>query len=501
MNHFTRLVLALSCLPAISPALAQHAPITEDELREHITVLASDEFEGRGPGTRGENLSIDYIARQWAGFGLVSGTEDPDHRWFQPVPLVERNPWAFSAQFARGGKALKLPADRIQLVGRDAANQARGGLIFVGYGADADGKVIADVRGKIAIMMTGQPDFAPDENYPARAERAVALADAGAEAVISVLGPQFSWAAVQNSLKRGATSLGDADRDAAITGFMAGDYAAMLFEGAGSDLAMLQQAAANPEFSGVDLPVSAEFMATSTVRRFDSHNVIGKLPGRIPGSGAVVLTGHWDHLGICRDESHDDRICNGAIDNASGIAVMTAMAKRLAEGPSLDRDVYFIATTAEERGLLGARHYAAHPAFPLENIVVLLNIDTIAVHQAGAPSAIIGRGTSPLAEEIDKVAAEMGRTVELSEDANSFLRRQDGWEFTKKGVPAFMVGGSFADLDFLQNFLGEDYHQPSDEVNDRLVLSGAREDAELHLALVRHFADSQKYPVPATRAR
>ena len=201
--------------------------------------------------------------------------------------------------------------------------------------------------------------------------------------------------------------------------------------------------------------------------------------------------GHWDHLGICRPDDAD-KICNGAVDNASGIAVLTEVARELARKRG-DRDIYFVATTAEESGLLGAYALADNPPVPLDDIVIALNVDTIAVAPRGEKVAIIGRGKTSLDPLIEAVAIKSKRRIEKSTESNALMRRQDGWALLEKGVPSLMVSGSFADMDRMQKFLGSDYHGPDDEVNDHLELGGATEDADLHVELGRYFSSTKKY--------
>ena len=272
-----------------------------------------------------------------------------------------------------------------------------------------------------------------------------------------------------------------------------GAFANELFRAAGKKRRSLQKSAEKPGFTAIDLPVTATLQVTSEVTKFASYNLIGKLRGTKPGSGAVLMLGHWDHLGICREETAKDRICNGAVDNASGIAVLIETAKTLAAGPPSDRDIYFMATTAEEQGLLGAYAYADDPNIPLEDIVIALNIDTVAIAPRGAKVAIIGRGQTGLDSIIDAIAVDMGRSVETGKESNAFIQRQDGWALAAKGVPVLMVGGSFADVSLLEAFMDGAYHGPDDEATDTLELGGAAQDADLHIALARYFADISKY--------
>lgn len=203
--------------------------------------------------------------------------------------------------------------------------------------------------------------------------------------------------------------------------------------------------------------------------------------------------GHWDHLGICAPEGEADRICNGAVDNASGIAVMIEVAKRLGQGQRPDRDIYFLATTAEERGLLGAYYFADNPVVPLTDITVALNIDTIAIAPRGTPVATIGRGSAPHDAVVADVVAKLGRKLDTDGEADAFVQRQDGWAFGAKGVTSLMVGGSFSDMTLLQAFLNGDYHGPGDQPGKPYPLSGAAEDADLHVALARAFGSLKRW--------
>jgi Zn-dependent M28 family amino/carboxypeptidase len=205
---------------------------------------------------------------------------------------------------------------------------------------------------------------------------------------------------------------------------------------------------------------------------------------------------HWDHFGICRAEGEPDRICNGAVDNASGIAAMIEVAGHLARGRRPARDILFLATTAEEVGLLGAEEFVGRPTVPLASIAAVVNLDTIAIHRAGSPVAVIGRGTAPLDAAIDATIAAEGRRLDSDTEANGFLRRQDGWAFTRRGVPAVLVGGSFSDMALLNAFLEGAYHAPEDEVGPNLVLEGAAEDADLMVALARRLGEPTLYRRP-----
>jgi hypothetical protein len=464
--------------------------VREDDLRPHIQILASDAFEGREPGTAGEQKTLDYLKKAWSKAGLKPGGENGD--WLEPVKLVRRGPKQHAATFFVKGEKIRFASDEMILVGREANYQARKlPLVFVGHGVDKDGKAPADVSGKAVFMLADPADFLPDNMRSGRARREALIA-AGAEAVISIAGEQLDYPVFRRLLMTRPISLESRERRAQIEGAVSAKFMVALVTAGGGDWDKLRIAAKMQDFGARLLGVTADFDVQTDVNRFDSYNFVGKLPGRKPESGAVLFMGHWDHLGICRPEGDKDRICNGAVDNASGIAVLTEVARQMSRG-KYDRDVYFLATTAEESGLLGAQSFVDNPFVPLDKIVIALNIDTIAVAKRGAKVSIIGRGTTSLEPLIENIARKAKRKIESSNDANSFLQRQDGWILTQKGVPALMVGGAFADMDLLERFLGSLYHGPDDEYDKANELAGAAEDATLHILLGQYFANAKKY--------
>ena len=227
-----------------------------------------------------------------------------------------------------------------------------------------------------------------------------------------------------------------------------------------------------------------------------SHNVVGVARGRKPDGKVVVLMAHWDHLGICAPKAAD-RICNGAVDNASGVAAIIAVAERVV-GMGLDRDIWFVATGAEEWGLLGARAFADKPPVPLANIVAGFNLDTIAIASAGEKVAMVAQPNSRLEAVVREAARAMGRAWDGDRQADDFLRRQDGWALAERGVPMVMAGGSFSNPVLVKRFIAGGYHGPGDELRPDTDLGGAVDDSNLHLELVRRAA-SRKFSPPLAR--
>jgi Peptidase family M28 len=503
-------IIALLACVALLPAMPVAAKsksadiVTEAQLRAHIAVLASDEFEGRDPGTPGEVKTTDYIIRQWEDAGLKPAykidTDAPS--WLQPVELTSFRPQ--SAKMTLRGKGKALTIDPANIVLRSPSNTAtiRGAAaLFVNYGIDANGNVPADISGKILFVLFADPPEAKmiqkgGTGFRARREK---LLNAGAAAVIGLIGYDVPWDQIKASMQNAQMSLtapgAPSTAGQRINGLMNLDEGNKLFAASGLNLPEIMKLPDGLSAKPVAMPVTIDLDVQTENRQFTSYNVLGYLPAAKPTTETILIMGHWDHLGLCRPEGAEDRICNGAVDNASGIAVMIEVAKRLGKDKAMDRNILFFATTAEERGLLGAFSFAGNPpaGFPLNGIVAALNIDTIAIADRGAPVAIIGRGTTNLDQAIDKVAKKLGRKIDSDLEANAFIQRQDGWALASKKVPTAMIGGSFSDLNKLEAFLGTTYHGPEDELVDNIPLGGAAEDADLHVALVRYLANRKTW--------
>jgi hypothetical protein len=499
-RRFTYLLTAIVALAGTAPALAQTAaPITEADLRRHVEVLASDAFEGRKPGTAGEQLTTDYIVKELTARGVQPGAGQG--QWLQPVRLVERGAARHELRFTRGGRALAVPPDAVVLTGRDAQARIKGApVIFAGHGAVMPDRGInqlagANFKGAIALVLYEGPQV---EGFPSFTKRMEALSAAGAVAVIGIVGPDLPWAQIRRMSAGGTVQLDQPGLPAAF-GAMSWEGATALAKGAGSDLERLVNDQPGSSFRSVTLPIRADLDVTAAVRRFTSNNVIGRIPGTSGGSESIVLLGHWDHLGICRPEGEADRICNGAVDNASGISALIEAAGRLASGEKPKRDVLILATTAEEMGLLGAETFARTPPAPRGSIVAGINVDTLAVAPAGTPVAVIG-GTPEMDLVIGRVALGLGRKLDADREADIMATRQDGWALTSNGIPTFMAVGNASDMGLLRKFLSASYHGPEDEAVATIEYGGAVEDANLLVALARAFADPAQYSAPAPAA-
>ncbi|MEZ5736738.1 MAG: M28 family peptidase [Novosphingobium sp.] len=474
------------CLPGAAQARGRDRAL-EARLMEHITVLASDAFEGREPGTEGEARTLRYLGKQWFDIGLVSGTNDPGNEWFAPVMLVERVPSASTAQFKRNGRRLTLAQDEVLMLTSGNRSLVRDApVLFVGK---ADGEIPdrTELAGRVALLLDGGREDSDRQN---------ALLAGGASAVLTVLDGDRTLENVAARRRRSGYALVQDATGGDLEGFVTSQGMERLLRGSGVTLESLEQAAVRQTFVPRPLSMSASLEATTRETTIRTHNLIGKLPGRRPGTGAVLFVAHWDHFGICAELPAEDIICNGAIDNASGLAALTEVARRLARGPRLDRDIYFLATTAEELGLLGAHAFAEDPPLPLSQIVAAFNIDSDAIAPRGTPLAIVGRGMTGLDEQIAAVAKRERRRLVDSDAANAYVRRQDGWALLQHDIPAVLVSSAYGDIRRMEAFFESDYHRPSDDLKHKIQLGGAAEDVAFHVALARWFADVRRVPPP-----
>jgi len=528
-----------SAAPSPTPAAAADLKpaldsINSDDLLRHIKTLSSDEFEGRGPGTRGEELSVKYITEQFQKLGLKPG--NPDGTYVQKVPLAgfKAEP---EASFKAGGKELKLEnlKDYVAVSRRyeEQVNVDDSDVVFVGYGVSApeygwDDYKGLDVKGKTIVMLINDPAV-PAPNNPAELDPNVFKGKAmtyygrwtykfeeasrrGAAAAIIVheTGPAgYKFNVVSDSWGRENFDIVSPDKNAGRVGvesWITLDKAKELFAAAGQNFDALHKAATTKEFKPVALNAKATFHVKNTLRTIDSQNVVAKLEGSDPAlkNEYVVYSAHWDHLGK-NDQAQGDQIFNGAIDNASGVATVLEIAEGFTKlQPAPRRSVIFLMVTAEEKGLLGAKYYAEHPLYPLNKTLANINID--GVNQWGHTSdvTLIGLGNSTLDDVAREAAqAQGGRTLTPdAEPEKGFFYRSDHFEFAKQGVPALdpdpgvkYVG---KDPDFAKKKRDEyeenDYHSPSDEVKPDWDLSGAVEDAQLLLSVGYKVLQGDKYP-------
>ncbi|KUO49582.1 MAG: hypothetical protein APF82_04495 [Sphingomonadales bacterium BRH_c42] len=470
---------ACSSTGSLSDSKADFTSI-ESNMRGHITRLASEEFGGRRPGTDGEALTLDYIEGELSRAGYVSGTNDPGNFWRSPVPLVRTMPVSSRIEFRVGRKRTVLPtAQAAAFTGGRRALIEGGEILFVGKQSASVSD--EEVRGRIALMLSE-----PGQS-PARRET---LFGKGAAAIITVVDDQQSIDQVREFWENEQLGLVSEEQDQ-LAGFASAEAMEAAL-GAKKWQALLASAEA-PDFAPTVLDATGTIEAVSERRQITSHNLIGRLPGTKPGSGAILLLAHWDHFGQCGDESLEDRLCNGAVDNASGVALMLELARRLASKGQHDRDIYVLATSAEEWGLLGTKAFAENPPLPLESVVAAFNFDTVALAGRGAPVGFVGEGKTPLDAVILDAITRSRREVGDRELADQFLQRQDGWILLQKGVPAVVLSSALGSREVVDPYLTTRYHRPSDDI-DGIELGGAVDDLLLHESLIRRLASIARYP-------
>lgn len=491
--------LAASALILASCSAPAQA-ISADSLRRHIDVLAGDDFEGREPGTAGEQKTIAYIARQMQSSGLEPA--GPLNSWYQPLEVTVRRPGDQTSVWqvkGKRGERVELDRDGLILIGRSPRETlAAAPVVFAGHGAVIPAKGVdqtagSDLKGAVVLILYESP---ATPGFPAYAERVEAVAARGAAAVIGIVGGELPWPVVQRLYDAGQKRLA-VTSPAPIQGAISQAAAERLVRAAGGDLFRLLDSP-GPSFTPVTLRLKATFDVATAIETIPTHNVLGRLRGTGGTGESLVYLAHWDHLGLCAPEERD-RICNGAVDNASGVAALLEIAHTLASGPRPKRDVLFLATTSEEMGLLGAEYFAVRPVVPLPSIVAAINMDTLAIAPRGSEVAVMGRGRPGLDALIDRTVAEAGRTLDGDREADAYVERQDGWALARAGVPAIVIGGTFSNMKRLGTFLAGPYHSPADNPGPGLVLDGAAEDADLMLALGRKLADPAQYPSPAGR--
>ncbi len=514
----------------LQPALEA---ITPDGLLAHIKILASDEFEGRAPGTKGEELSVRYIADQFKQIGLKPG--NPDGTYTQEVPLagIKSEP---KMSFTVRDKTidLKYPNDFVASSARlePEIKIDNSDVIFVGYGIVApeygwDDYKNVDVRGKTILMLINDPPIPDpkdsskldDKRFKGKAMtyygrwtykyEIAAKKGAAAAIIIHETEPAaYPYSVVKTSWAKENYEIDAPDKNIEAVkarSWITLDAAKKLLADCGQDFDALKRSSLTKAFRPVPLDAKANIDIQQQLRSFKSHNVIGKLDGSDPKlqDEYVIYTAHWDHLGR-HAELQGDQIFNGAIDNASGVGSLIELAAAFPKlNPPPERSVLFMATTAEEAGLLGAKFYAEHPLYPLEKTLADINIDTVNPWGKTRDIEDLSDNNSTLDDLLAAAAKRNGRvmTPNSQPEKGSFYRA-DHFEFSKLGVPALYTGGG-KDLigkpgGFGQqkkdDYTARHYHQVSDEVNPEWDLAGAVQDIQLLFEVGYQVANGNKFP-------
>lgn len=443
-----------------------------------IEVLASDEFGGRKPGTPGGARTVSYLISRMQAIGLQSGTNDPGSAWRAPVELVSTQPLDHQITVRTSGRTSTLPLSASAAYSLSSRVLIDGvEVIFVGDGSRVP--PVDEITGRIVVVTQARSDAGLRDRMFA----------ANPAAVLTVLPDEAALEGARAEFERERVLLANATTDQLSAFVTESAFARSLSPG---EWDRLVRAAQLPEFRYELMETTIAIDVHSSRREFTSFNVIGLIPGQLQGAGAVVLMAHWDHLGECAPRTPDP-ICNGAVDNASGLALMLELAGRLkAKGP-FDRDIYLIATTAEEVGLLGAKAFVQSPALPLESIAAAFNFDSVAVAPAGGNFGLVGEGKTSLDSVIEQAVRESGKELGNRGFAASFEQRHDGFVLLERGVPSVLVSTAFGSEIVLGPYLANRYHRPGDEVG-ALQMGGAVDDLLLHETLVTRIASTLAYP-------
>jgi Zn-dependent M28 family amino/carboxypeptidase len=507
--------------------------ITANELTQHTRVLSGDEYEGRGPGTKGEELTVKYLTEQYQRIGLKPG--NPDGTFIQKVPLVGFT-GVPSASFTVGGKQINLtfPQDYVAVSRRfvPESKAENSDMVFVGYGVVApeygwDDYKGLDVRGKTIVILINDPQV-PDSADSSKLDdkmfkgkamtyygrwtykyEIAAQKGAAAAIIIHETGPAgYPYEVVSGSWSRENFDIQTPDRNmgrAAVESWITTDRAKELFTASGQDFDALKKAAISKDFKPVVLNAKANMTVKNTIREINSNNVIGKLEGADPTlkNEYVIYTAHWDHLG--RDPKlTGDQIFNGALDNASGTAALIEIAEaftKLATPPK--RSILFLAVTAEEKGLLGAKYYAENPLYPLNKTLANINMDGVNQWGRTTDVTMVGDDNSTLIDLLREAATAQRRVVNPDpESEKGFYYRSDHFEFAKQGVPALYTDAGInyegKDSAFSKQkrdeYTSKDYHKVSDEIKPDWDLTGAVDDAQLLTVIGYRVAQGDKYP-------
>ena len=527
-------MLALAwCMPLYAADVAGvQGPIRPTALMEHTRVLSSDAFEGRGIGSVGEAWTVDYLTAQFKAMGLQPG--NPDGSYLQKVPMVGISG---RPQLQLGGCAanlkLQAPMDYVAFSTqtKPVVETKASDLVFVGYGVVApeygwDDYKDVDVRGKTIVMLINDPAI-PDPKDPSKLDATmfkgqamtyygrwtykyeIAAAKGAAAAIIihETIPAAYPYIVVVTSNTRENFGLRHADGHASevpVRSWMRLEPAQELFRSCGQDLVALKQAALRRDFKPVALAGHASFSLEQTLRNVDTVNVAAKLDGvdAKRKDEWLIYSAHWDHLG-----KQGDAIYHGASDNAAGTAALLELAQAFSadakRGKKPGRSVLFLATTAEESGLLGAAWYATNPLYPLEKTVADINIDGINTFGPTRSVSITGAGHSTLDGMVRDAASAQGRTIEPeSRPEYGGFFRADQFEFARAGLPGLYLSGgndyvgkpaNFG-LNRRDQYTANDYHKPSDVIKDDWDLSGGAQDMDLLYFIGRRLADGSEYP-------
>jgi Zn-dependent M28 family amino/carboxypeptidase len=515
--------VAVDALPQVTvPALSEAT--MKDVTRE----LSLDSYEGRAPGSVGEEKTVAYLIAKYKAAGLEPGNNGS---WTQDVPLIEITAKNVSALTIadRSGKAMSFGYGNEYVIGSyretPKTDIKQSEMVFVGHGIVAPEKgwndyAGVDVKGKTVVVMVNDPDFENEgldgpfggkamTYYGRWTYKFEEAARQGAAAVLIIhdtAPAAYGWNVVNSSWTGTqflAQSKDGGKSQTKANGWIQKSVAKEIFAAAGQNLDKQMAAAKQKGFKAVPLNLTASMNFENDIARKASKNVIGVMKGTKRPDEYVLYTAHWDHLGRCTAAPDGDDICNGAVDNATGTAALVALAEGFAKAGAPDRSVVFLAVTAEESGLLGSKFYAENPIFPLSQTVGGVNMDAFSMSGPAKNLTVIGKGKSQLDLYLEAAAKSEGRTPESEPTPEKgFYYRSDHFSFAKLGVPMvyfeggddLVTGGKAAAMAAAEDYEKNRYHAPGDEFDEKWDWSGVMSDLKLYYRIGRMLAMTDAWP-------
>jgi len=526
-------VAVLAALLGTAAAAAAAPQVDMKRMAEISRTLASDAFQGRAPGTPGEDRTIPYLIAQFKAAGLEPAGENGG--WTQEVPMIRTQLGTPERVLVtQGGTTtpLRYPDDIYMSTVRatDAVKIVNAPMVFVGYGVSApergwDDFKGVDLRGKVAVMLVNDPDFEATTGEPVEGkfggktmtfygrwvykyEEAARRGAIAALVVHDTEGAGYPWTVVKSPAGEGYNVVlpAGAQQPVLLQGWIQQNVAADLLKRAGYELATVKREARTAAFKPIDLKATLSVDAPVKLTRLTSHNVLGKLTGSKYPDETISYGGHWDAYGIGPADAQGRTIKPGAADDALGLAAMIENARLFAAGPRPQRTLVFAAWTAEERGLLGSEYYAQHPLFPMEKMVANLTFDTLQWNGPVKDAVVVGQGQSEMEDFLAAAAKAQGRYVTAeNHPERGLFYRADHFSFAKRGVPVLLDmalagaydmvdGGRPAGEKWLSSFTSNCYHQTCDAWSPGWDLRGAAQEADMFYAIGKRLANSRDWP-------
>ena len=527
----TRLFAAAIAIALAAPLPAAAQDFSVERIDQHIRTLSDDWFEGRAPGTPGEDKTVAYLSGAFASIGLQPGGDlrsDGTRAWTQDVILnrstMVDDPLLF---IDIGGERVAMVQDQDLAVRSPVNGMAKVQLddvplVFAGYGTHAPERnwsdfKDSDIEGKVIVVLVNDPDFEGGEGdfggeamtyygrWTYKYEEAARRGAAGVLVIHETKPASYPWGVIANGndVTLDIVREDPAAAHSALQGWMHVDIASRIFEAAGTSYEDAKAMAQRRDFQPMDLGATIDATLLARSEQIAAKNVVGILPGTERPGEHILFTGHHDHLGVGEPDETGDTIYNGAIDNATGLALMIEMGRAFVQGGGTERSLVFLAVGAEESGLLGAKYYAANPLYPLETTVGVINTDAPGVHGPTRDFSISGSAKLGLLDIMIDEAAKMERrySPDPNPAAGSFFR-SDHFAFAQIGVPAvsfrsgsdLVDGGTERAAEIAAAYAAEDYHQQSDEWSPDWDLSGIVRDAQLIFAVAERLGNSGEWP-------